>query len=322
MWLRNFVFTLATLTLTIVSWSPVHAQLMKDSFDNNIMTPGFWQVTTSGDGPSVSEENHQVVVSFPRVCAGPQFWAGYSGLWFVRGDFDVQVDFHLLDWPQTNGVRVGMYVYGADGTAMSMQRTSLGPDEQLGAPRENYTVDFDNGNYFRDATTDTEGALRITRSGSTITGYYWNAGSASWHALGSYPLSDAYAYIHLQSWSDSGSFNGDRVRIGYDNFQYNRGNVTFPDGTTFMATAARSVEGGGNVLGKVSISSLAPADGFRVTVKNTNPAAIAPTSVTIPAGAHAAMFQIGTDPVASLENGSVSAVLGSVTFDWPLTIMP
>ncbi|HLV79554.1 MAG TPA: hypothetical protein VKT32_04705 [Chthonomonadaceae bacterium] len=74
-----------------------------------------------------------------------------------------------------------------------------------------------------------------------------------------------------------------------------------------------SVTGGASVTGTVVLTGPAPSGGATVTLGNTNAAAAAPSSVTVPAGATSATFTVTTVPVTMATRGTVSASYGGVT---------
>lgn len=70
----------------------------------------------------------------------------------------------------------------------------------------------------------------------------------------------------------------------------------------------RTVQGGNNTLGTVTLNGPAPAGGAVVTLQSLNPAVVqVPASITVPAGATSAQFTITTSPVQSQQSVSVRA---------------
>lgn len=70
----------------------------------------------------------------------------------------------------------------------------------------------------------------------------------------------------------------------------------------------RTVQGGNNTVGTVTLNGPAPAGGALVALQSLNPAVVqVPASVTVPAGATSAQFTITTRPVQSQQSVSVRA---------------
>jgi hypothetical protein len=77
-----------------------------------------------------------------------------------------------------------------------------------------------------------------------------------------------------------------------------------------------------NVTAYVSSATPAPKGGLVVSLSDDLAATSVPATVTIPAGAIGATFTITTMPVASVQNGTVTATLGKRTASQPLSIRP
>ena len=109
----------------------------------------------------------------------------------LRGDFDVQVDYRLIDWPQSNGVGLGIFakefadnrIY--DNLLKSVERVSMGRGTNFPVQAtELYRTHFSDGIHQITATHQTNsktvgnmlGKLRMERSGFRITGYYYSFG--------------------------------------------------------------------------------------------------------------------------------------------------
>jgi hypothetical protein len=101
--------------------------------------------------------------------------------------------------------------------------------------------------------------------------------------------------------------------------------ITVQSGVTGLASLAlnkSSTAGCLSVIGTVTLSAAAPADGLVVTLADTIAAATTPVSVKVPAGANYKKFTIKTTPVAASQSGYVSATLGGTTLKQPLTLQP
>ena len=83
-----------------------------------------------------------------------------------------------------------------------------------------------------------------------------------------------------------------------------------------------SVPGGNASTGKVTLTAPAPNGGVVVALSSDNSLAAVPPSLTVPAGAVAAAFQVTTKPSASNVQVIVSAASGGATATAALTVTP
>jgi len=83
-----------------------------------------------------------------------------------------------------------------------------------------------------------------------------------------------------------------------------------------------NVPGGRPVIGKITLTSFAPTGGAKVMLSNTNSAAMVPATVTVPAGAKTATFTIATKPVATAQQGSITALYNTATDSAFLEVRP
>jgi hypothetical protein len=297
------------------------AQVVADTFSTDTVTAGFWEAETAG-GPTINQSLGKLWIAFPADSSGDVPYAKYNSVWALRGDFDVQVDYKLLQWPAMNGIRVGLALNTATGLLPNMHRVSLGVNEQVGWPRESYTSDFANGTFFRTATGDQNGRLRLTRVQGAITGYYWDIKHGTWVKMGSEVISNDDAWLALQAWAGGGAFAGLPVETALANFRVNKGQLVYPAGSTNFGLSAGEVPGTQSLTGTVNLSTPAPAGGYTVHLKNSNAAVVCPAQVTVPAGMTTTTFTLSTNGVTSKANGVISTQIGSVTFNCPLEVRP
>ena len=201
-------------------------------------TSSFWSITEAGSGPSVAITNKAANVSIPATSANDPslliFGAGLSTSCPVSGDFDVQVGFRLVNWTFANGVRVGLastpgpFFTGDFSTTppFAVERTSFGPGDASGIPREAYLTHFLDGVQGLIPTSDLTGALRLTRTGGTATGYY--LGPTEWIAFHSGPTTTQSVHLDLTAWSHDYTFAHTFVKVLFENFTINRGSAVCP----------------------------------------------------------------------------------------------
>jgi probable HAF family extracellular repeat protein len=92
--------------------------------------------------------------------------------------------------------------------------------------------------------------------------------------------------------------------------------------TRLYLTPTTVIGGCGTSAGKVVLSGNAPAGGAVVQLTNTNGAAHAPATVTVPAGTSASTFTMTTDRVTANTVGNVTASYGGVSQALRLTVRP
>jgi len=204
------------------------ADTIIDPLTGTSINPQLWQFGVWPDnlGVSLTPSSQGVQVAFATDAHntngnGPNygFGANLVGTKPVTGDFNVQVDYSLLQWPATNGVRVGLGLAGSDGTGATLQRNSLGTAGDLpGYPRENYTFAVQPpGQLTALGASDLTGTLRLSRVQGEVTAFVGS--SAGWIPLGSFQSNDEFIY-DFAAWSESPGidFTNQPVTVAFTNF--------------------------------------------------------------------------------------------------------
>lgn len=93
-------------------------------------------------------------------------------------------------------------------------------------------------------------------------------------------------------------------------------------GLANVSLSTSIVAGCKSVTGTVTITEAAPAAGLLVYLSDNIDAASVSSTVTVPSGATSKTFTVKTVPVSVNESGVVSATLGGVTLNKPLTVRP
>ena len=209
--------------VTIAAWaalaagSPGHAGIVTptvlDDFNDNSLNMAFWQPqSVVGTGVTLAETNQRLEIDFAANASGSFFRGGTASACALSGDFDLQVDYDLLVWPSGNGVRVGLLL------------SSLGTMSRI--DDNSYSVNF--GFVITVVpTTDLTGKFRITRVGSTFTGFYYSGGVWVSAGSGSAVLPNLMA-MYLSSWSHDGYFGGQAAKVAFDNLILNSGTLVCP----------------------------------------------------------------------------------------------
>jgi hypothetical protein len=201
---------------------PMVPTVMSDNFNDNSLNAGLWETETPSPGctVNVAETNQRLeVTAFPTgvgSCGG-----GVVTRQALAGDFDVQVDVALLNWPPGNTYGARLVApdlgVGSQGTLAVMRYSSPEPNEYYSLAL------LDHSDLL--PTTDLSGTLRLVRIGSTLSGYYWNG--SSWVLIGSGNVSTVATRIALELGTGETSAPSG-VKIGFDNFKVNVGTVSSP----------------------------------------------------------------------------------------------
>jgi hypothetical protein len=176
-----------------------------------------WWVGRSGIGPTVDAVDGRLELGMPadaRPDPG-QTWisANLQTRCRILGDFDVQVDYQLLEWPSSNGVHVDLDV--ADDRAMVRLNTggeavvawfppwvASAPDDEL------------------------SGSFRIRRRGSSIYGYALSA--RGWYEVSRGRFVGESAFVRLQIGANVNEFSKQRVRVAFDDMRISSGRLACP----------------------------------------------------------------------------------------------
>jgi hypothetical protein len=187
---------------------------MDDDFSGNSLDCGRWDLTVVPAGVGTVKDINQEM-QMTRITASSSSYQGLATRCFVSGDFDVQVDYKLLNWPTQNfyTVRLG---------AQNLPQGNLG---LVGVYRNSY---LDENYQFRSQnpviqtpTSDTSGTLGLKRTGSTVYGYTSNGtiGSAT-------TTTNATGFV-IDFATPSATAPLD-ASIAFDNFKVITGTVTCP----------------------------------------------------------------------------------------------
>lgn len=227
--LRTFSLTLLLLAgcLLLMPCGPAASSVLVDDFSDNAINPSVWKSFQEGSGPTVVETNQRLEIALPAQSAedpapAPNiFSAGYTSACRLRGDFDVQVGYVLPVWPIRNGVRMGLNVgFGGVGRI-----SGGGLDASTFGLREVYISNFAQGCCGFVNSSDLTGTLRLVRTGSRVFGYFLNS-SNTWVLVGSSTATTADTAISMAAWSHDGFFTNQEVKVTFDNFVINQGQLT------------------------------------------------------------------------------------------------
>src|SRR5262249_30152126 len=138
-----------------------------DDFSDGWRDP-FWRVNQTGPDTLIREQGGKLLITLGADAqpGGPfnNIDADWGGSCSLVGDFDMQVRYQLVEWPDANGVSAELDGFFAD-LATARQDVFNG----------NQYIAWSNPLLTGSSTTDLSGSLRLARTGSSATSYYRNA---------------------------------------------------------------------------------------------------------------------------------------------------
>jgi Tol biopolymer transport system component len=227
--LFSFALFLVVLLAGFAAAPGLYAQAIdpNDDFDDGVIDTTKWVL--DGDPKSAWQETdgHLTIAMTPET--SPML--NLQGTWWLRGPFDIQVDYSLLDWPAHSGAIVGLLLMSPDDRDWEWVQRVGGLVEAEGSD-EVYlaNVRCPEGCFCEGVTptSDTSGTLRVTRDDNSLfTAYYWSAADSQWVALYQRPMPDTDVKVRLTLWGPV----TEPVTVAFDNFQVNRGELV-PTGLT------------------------------------------------------------------------------------------
>ena len=198
-----------------------------DTFDAPQIDPFWGQPFAQGNGPTISQTNSELEVSVPASTTNDPS-TGYVSLGVntqcrLNGDFDVQVDYRLLQWPPTPQVNVDFSTFSqANGDFVGyglfvFDPGGLGTGVSTGFPGPVNT-------YVPDASS--AGTLRFARTGGTLTAYRLVGGT--WTPIQSITDTQTDVGVSLNVFSNAAPGTHGDVKVAYDNFKITNGTFSCP----------------------------------------------------------------------------------------------
>jgi hypothetical protein len=221
-------------TTKLVSRSPAgtHQRApIVDDFNDNRVDSRLWNTFTVGTGVTVEETNQRLEVSFaPNAQPGgasDSTDGQYASRCLMTGDFDMEVDYQLLEWPANNGIFMQLGAPPLGGMARS---SSNGIEQYHG---------YSSGRGEGTRTTDRSGSFRLVRAGDRLRAYYRRGPDWALVFEGTAPSGNATATLHAQARREL--FAHQAVRVAFDNFRLSSGELTCPNtGTRPRGVIARA----------------------------------------------------------------------------------
>lgn len=198
--------------------------------DTAIITP-MWSTHLLGSGTSITPTSDGIRIDFrvssqaiPGETPGSQsaFGANLVSDCVLPSNFDIQVDYALINWTNNNGVRVGLVSTTSSNTFASYATERISDNDYGG---EVYLTHYSDDVQGRIPTMDMNGTLRMTREGDTLTGYY--LGPNGWVEIHSDPRAMAGdSHFGVAAWSHDADFARQDVTVMFRNFVINSGHIS------------------------------------------------------------------------------------------------
>ncbi|MEQ1759432.1 MAG: CARDB domain-containing protein [Vicinamibacterales bacterium] len=230
-------FTTATASVTIDVTVPDVPIPIHDDFDSGMLGQQ-WRVQDPpvvGSAGTVTLANGRVEMTMGAGNGG----TGIASACLLVGDFDISVDYALLNWPANNRhtIQMKMIDLGSGPSGSPGPYRFSGNSEMYGAVFVDHLDQV--------VTTDLSGTLRLVRSGTSLAGYYRNA--AGWVLLGSGTTSAAPTRLSLEFGSANAAATGG-VTVAFDNFSVSAGNPDCPPPSPDSLLQVAVVGPGGAVI--------------------------------------------------------------------------
>jgi len=229
------------LPLTLIFCSITHLMAgtpLDDKFDTNILYPTRWTLedpSPVGGQGTVSVTNQRLEMTIGSSSGS----AGIVSKCSVAGDFDVQVDYSLLNWPTANTYSVilrcvdcGVGTFG--GVDISRHSSPYFGEAYVAVFLTSFTPL---------QTDDRSGKLRLVRTGSTLAGYYFNG--SGWVLVGAGTVNTGATRLSLELGTGVQTAPGG-IKAAFDNFQVNSGTVSCAEELRIMC---RPVDKGSGLFG-------------------------------------------------------------------------
>jgi len=169
------------LAVAILTVSPSQGATITENFAANQFNPKLWRLSQDmgqGATPQVINESLEVNV------AGNGY-AVFSGDGFTLiGDFDMKVDFTLIEWPASNGTQltIGTFLASETDTVWPQVGRANAPWDTMHG-HEVYFTSMTNFNNIGVTGPPSNGTLRMVRTGNKVEGFYLESPEV-WKSIG------------------------------------------------------------------------------------------------------------------------------------------
>ena len=219
-----FAVAVADGTETALSTTP-RAPFLEDYSDGRRESSFWHQISDSGS--SIGESGGRLVITISGDAVPGGQYNQVAAHWALNcslpGDFDYQVDYELLTWPQHGGFFAALNAFFAD-AAVARSSDPWDPpyDEQYNGWRGGSDFAF---NVIQ--TLDLSGSMRLVRVAGTISAYKRSPGG-DWDLIFSAPGVTGEGVIGTGLSVPADRFAHKTGSVAYDNFRFNSGELSCP----------------------------------------------------------------------------------------------
>jgi hypothetical protein len=209
------------------SLSPAPQAPYTDSFDHGQVDQSFWYILQDPDA-AIGVRNGRLVTSIAGTAVPGGQWnqtqAAIGSPCHVPGDFDMQVDYTLLNWPAHGGFFATLHAVFADGAVSRISAPWDPPyDQSYNAWSSSDGFEFAGVN-----TLDMSGQLRLVRTGSTISAYERAAATDAWNLFFTGQDNSGEGVPQLEFSTQANTFGHQDGSVAFDNFRLSSGSLTCP----------------------------------------------------------------------------------------------
>jgi Tol biopolymer transport system component len=188
-----------------------------ETFDTGVRDP-IWHTIQFGSGTSFAQQNGRLELTIGAAAQpGPPFGAievHYGLNCTLPGDFDLQTDFDLLEWPAANGAFAQLAAFFGN-AGIFRQSVPWG---------EFYNANS-NSVFNTTPTSDSTGSFRLVRANGQLTAYFADP-LFGWSKLLTAPAAPDAVVPGLSL--SSYAFGGQEVKVAFDNFRITSGTLSCP----------------------------------------------------------------------------------------------
>jgi TolB protein len=217
--------SLADGTISDVNTTP--SAPLSETFDQGTRDASLWH-QISDPGGTIGEQGGRLVAAISGTAVpGGQFnqidehWGSQCQL---ASDFDYQVDYSLLTWPQHGGFFATLNAFFADGAVARVSTPFDAPFDQSYNAWANITVPF---TFNQLNTLDLAGSMRLTRTAGVYRAYVRSPG-ADWTLLLTVQGVNGTTTYGMGLSANAFSFGHLDGSVAYDNFRLSSGALSCP----------------------------------------------------------------------------------------------
>jgi hypothetical protein len=192
------------------------AGTITEDFTNNQYNTSLWNLWNMGAETTAQVTNNRLEVTV----AGN----GYAGLdssgFTLIGDFDMFVEFTMIDWPASNGTQITMGTFNSSWTNTFQVGRANAPLNSSGE-EQYFTVILNNYNGTGVTGPTSHGTLWMSRTGNKMEGFYWDG--TAWQSIGSATNAGlgTRVGVSLSIGPYGGTYSGTSAKAAFANIQIN-----------------------------------------------------------------------------------------------------